>query len=400
MLTNVSSDLYNLDAFARKRVSNPESLFDSKQLWDNSPNFWDELLETGAGITSAHSVATASTVFTSTLNTAGKFTRQTFMRFNYQPGKSQLIYVTGVLNRSGGGTGVQRRIGYFDDDNGLFFEDNEGTYNVVRRTKTSGSVVDNKVAQASWNLDALDGTGQSGVTIDFAKAQIFIIDFEWLSVGQVRFGFVMDGGVIYCHALSSLNIYTVAYMSTPNLPVRYQMITTSGSPASTMECICSTVISEGGSIDLGTLRYKSTAGVHLDANAADTLYALIGVRLKSTALGVTVKTVAASVISETNDDFEWVVLMNPTVAGAFVYVDETNSAIQTVLGVTANTVTGGVGITGGFVKANATIPREQIDNARRLGAKIDGTRDELVLCVRPLSSNANIQGSVTWRELV
>jgi hypothetical protein len=148
-------DSPSIDAFARWRVSNPETLFDSKQIFDNQPLFWDEELESGAGITSAHSTATASTVITSTLNTAGTFTRQTFQRFNYQPGKSQLILITGILDRSGGGTGVQRRIGYFDDDNGLFFEDDEGTVKVVRRTSVTGTPVDNKVTQASWNLDVI-----------------------------------------------------------------------------------------------------------------------------------------------------------------------------------------------------------------------------------------------------
>ena len=40
-----------------------------------------------------------------------------------------------------------------------------------------------------------------------------------------------------------------------------------------------------------------------------------------------------------------------------------------------------------------------LKNSLLLGAKIDGTPDEIVLCVRPLSANADIQGSLTWREL-
>ena len=146
------------DAFGRYRVSQPETLFDSKQLYDNAPNFWDEALESGSGITSGHDPNEAATTITSTATTAGVFTRQTFQSFNYQPGKSQLVMMTGVLDLSGGGTGVQRRVGQFNDDNGLFFEDDEGTVKVVRRSKFTGSVVDTKVSQTEWNLDTMDGS--------------------------------------------------------------------------------------------------------------------------------------------------------------------------------------------------------------------------------------------------
>jgi hypothetical protein len=397
-------DSASADAFGRLRVSEPFTIFDSKQIFDNQPLFWDESLESGAGITSAHSTDTASTVITSTVSTAGKFTRQTFMRFNYQPGKSQVVYMTGTLDRSGGGTGVQRRIGYFDDNNGLFFEDDEGTVKVVRRTYTSGSAVDNKVAQASWNIDVMDGTGPSGLTADWTKAQIFALDFEWLSVGRVRMCLVIAGQTHPVHEFLNANVLAIAYMSTPNLPLRYQMVTTASSPASTMECICGTVISEGGTSDLGILRYKSTAGTHVDANVENTIYAVVGIRLKATHLAATVKLVTVSIGEhQGSKEYEWLLILNPTVAGTFTYGNETNSAVQTATGATANTVTSGTVITGGIASSaqKGGAIAQSVDNALRLGAKIDGTVDAIVLCVRPIggSTNIDIEGAVTWREL-
>ncbi len=180
------------DAFGKLRVSNPETIFESKQLFDNAPLFWDDSEESGGSTSSSHSVNEASSTM-GVATIAGVRTRQTFERFNYQPGKSHLILMTGVLSETGGGSGITRGIGYYDDDNGLFFLDDEGTVKVVRRTKVSGSVVDNKTNQSSWNLDTMDGKGTSGITIDWTKAQMFMIDFEWLSVGPVRFGLVLDG---------------------------------------------------------------------------------------------------------------------------------------------------------------------------------------------------------------
>ena len=403
---NTKLDLNNAtgDAFGRLRVSNPITLFDSKQLFDNAPLFWDESLETGAGITSAHDSDLAASTFTSTLNTAGKYTRQTFMRFNYQPGKSHMILLTGVLSNSGGGTGVQRSIGYFDDDNGIYFQDDEDTIKVCLRTNTTGTPTDTKIAQSSWNVDPMDGTGPSGVTLDTSKTLIYAIDFEWLGVGRVRTGIVIAGVTHVVHEFLHSNLETDVYMSTPNLPIRYQMETTGASPASTMKCICSSVISEGGVQDNGVLRYTSTEGTHIDCNVANTVYAISGIRLKSTHLGSVVKIVSLTMVNATSDDYEWLLILNPTVAVPNTWTNQTNSSIQTTVGSTTatdNVVTGGVKMIGGMVKAGGgtgsiTI---EISNALLLGAAIDGTVDEMYLCCRPFTANADIDAGITWREL-
>ncbi len=398
-------DSTGADAFGRLRVSQPLTIFDSKQIFDNQPMFWDEELESGAGITAAHSVNTASTVITSTVDTAGLFTRQTFMRFNYQPGKSMLIYMTATLDRSGGGTGTQRRLGYFDDNNGLFFEDDAGTIKVVRRTKVTGSVVDNKVAQTSWNHDVMDGTGPSGITVDWTKAQIFFIDFEWLSVGRVRMGLKIHGQIYLVHEFLNANVLATAYMSTPNLPVRFQVETQATSAASTIECICSSIMSEGGMQDLGVLRYKSTEGTHVDMATENIIYAIVGIRLKVTHLGATISIVDVTIAEHVGSkDFEWILIFNPTVADTFTYGAETNSAIETALGVTANTVTGGTIFAGGFASSaqkGGVTSSSEIENALRLGADISDNVDEIVLCARPVggSTNIDVEGSISWREV-
>lgn len=388
-----------IDAFARLRVSNPTTLFDSKQLHDAQPRIWDDSEVSGSGTTSTHSADEAATTLAVALNTAGRRVRQTFMRFNYSPGKSQLVFMTGVLGNVGGGTGITRCMGMFDDENGLFFRDNAGTVEVVCRSFVTGSAVDTAVAQSSWNLDALDGTGASGITLDATKAQIGIWDFEWLGVGRVRFGFVFDGVPVYVHQFLNANSVSLVYMSTPNLPLRYEIENDGTGAASELMHICSSVISEGGAHEIGTIRYASTNGTHVDANTANTIYALVGLRLKSTHLDAVVKELSVTALAETNDDFEWLVAINPTVAGTFTYADETNSVVQVARGATANTVTGGTFIAGGFADASAA-QNAALDAAIHLGSAIDGTRDELVLCARPLSANADIQGSITWRELV
>ena len=146
-----------IDAFARLRVASPKTIFDSKQIYDNQPLYWDEAETSGSGTSTAHSTATASTTMSVSASTAGTRVRQTKRRFNYQPGKSQFILLTGILGS--GSTGITRRIGYFDENNGLFFQISGTTLSVVRRTYTGGSPSDDAVAQSNWILDKMDGTG-------------------------------------------------------------------------------------------------------------------------------------------------------------------------------------------------------------------------------------------------
>jgi hypothetical protein len=171
-------------------------------------------------------------------------------------------------------------------------------------------------------------------------------------------------------------------------------------PAASLEHICSTVVSEGGRNPIGVLRYGSTNGTHVDANVVNTVYAVVGIRLKAAFIGTRIELIGAGALAETNDNFEWILIWNPTVAGAFTYASlATDSAIEIARGALANTVTGGTPITGGWGSGSTQRAiASELQNAMVLGAAIDGTVDEIVLCARPLAVNLDIQGSLSWRE--
>lgn len=390
------------DAFGRVRVSTPRTLFDAKQLHDNAPLFWDEQEVSGAGTTTSYSSNRASTTMGVTLNTAGRRVRQTYQRFNYQPGKSLLVLMTSVFCKNGGGPGITKRMGYMDDNNGLFLEQDGGVYYLVKRSNVTGSPVETRIAQTNWNVDPLNGSGNSGITIDFTKSNIFVIDLEWLGVGRVRLGFNIDGVTYVAHEFLNANVLDSVYMSTPNLPLRYEIINDGTGIAEEIECICTSVISEGDLDPLGVNRYISTAGTHCDANTADTIYAIIGIRLKSSYIGTVIEFLEMSMINEQGDDYEWLLIFNPTVAGTFTYTSLANSAIEYALGNTPNTVTGGTQLAGGWVKSAGSVGAitSQLDNALSLGASISGTVDEIVLCARPLTNGADIQAGIIWKELL
>lgn len=386
------------DAFGRQRVSNPEMVFNSKQIFDNQPLYWDDIQESGSGTTSTHSVNTASTTLGVALNTAGKRTRQTYMRFNYQASKSQLIFITGVLKASGGGTGIITRMGYFDDNNGLFLECNAGAINLVRRTYTSGTVYDDTIPQSSWNLDKMDGSGPSKINLDFSKTQIFTMDFEWLGVGRVRYGFNIEGITYYVHELSAANSMTTVYMSTPNLPLRYQIINDGAGAASTINCICSAVISEGGREEVATNSYASTGKTAITATKNFT-NAILAVRLKTGYLGATIDVLDLSLLTTSNDNYEWELYMNPSGINSFTYSGINNSALEYAIAPNETHISGGFIVAGGYAQAKTDIQAASLKSLLKLGSSITGKKDVLVLSCQPLGvSDATVYGAVNYRE--
>ena len=408
-----SQDSFAIDSFGRWRTSEPFTLFDAGNIFDddglasnveNNPLFFDNAETSGSGTSTSLRIDEASQRISVGATTAGTRVRQSLQRFNYQPGKSQEIITT--FNFISLDAGVTKRAGYFDEENGLFLEADGTDVSLVRRTFTSGAAVDNSVAQANWNVDPFDGTGPSGVTLDFTKTQILFIDFEWLGVGRVRMGFVVDGKIYYAHYFNNANNLSVVYMSTPNLPIRWEISNDGTGVASNLDTICATVISEGGAQKTGKIRHAGSTAA-CNANTAGTYYAVMGIRLKAEYIGQVIDLLDVNLIEITGgDSLEWQLRFNPAVAGTFTYADETNSAVQTAFGDTANEVTGGINIAGGFFASGqggaAGVGGAALENALRLGSKIDGTVDELVLCVTPLpgTSNTDVLGSMTWREIV
>jgi hypothetical protein len=241
-------DEASVDAFERLRVSNPsESLFDSQFRFGGFEFQWQTYTGSVPGGTVTYvSHESAMRLSVPTVEGASVI-RQSYEYLPYQPGRSQLITMTGTLGAAK--ENLRTRIGYFDDQDGVFFQVRGGEMEVVLRSSslTSGSVVEAVIPQSQWNMDRLDGTGLSKVTIDPAKAQIFVMDLQWLGVGRVRMGMSIDGKVVYGHAFNNANLHPSTYMRTGGLPVRYEIanVGATSSPSSITQ-ICSSVISEGG----------------------------------------------------------------------------------------------------------------------------------------------------------
>ncbi len=401
IITTKFGDTTNLDAFGRLRISGPETLFDSKQLVDKQPLFWDDQQTAGSGTTSTYLTNQAATQMSVSNVTAGTRVRQTFERQNYQPGKGMSVIMTGVLGS--GATGITRRIGYFDQNNGCFFQLSGTTLSVVVRSFVTGSAVDTLITQADWNLDKLDGTGASGVTIDISKAQIFVIDFQWLGVGRVRFGVDIGGILIYVHQILNANVLSTVWMSSPNLPCRYEISNSGVGPAANLIHICSSVISEGGREKTGFVLSIDRGDTVLTTLNNNSVYPLIAIRLKSTYLMASIEELSLSVLSLSNSAYRYCLVLNPTVTGtAFSFTGITNSAVEAdVTTTSATTISGGNQILSGYIDATAAQGNliQDIPSDLRLGSSIAGVSDIMVLGVQRITGTAeSFYASLCWRE--
>lgn len=394
------------DAFGRVRVSEPYTLFDSKHLYDKNTLFFSEALSGNA--TSVHTVPDATVVMA--VSTVGDYViRQSRMRFNYQPGKSQLSFMT--FTSGNYESNIIKRVGLFYSTSavpysvldGIYFESNGQTnsysFNIAKSAGTHAGT--QTAVQSAWSIDPLNGSGSSGITLDFTKNQILLIDYEWLGLGTVRYGFVVNGTVYYAHAFAhsgDSDALTSTYMSTPNLPVRYE-IRKVGSPASKGQLghVCSTVMSEGGFNPNGVVRSIDRGSTAITSPNNTNIFPILSIRLKPTALDSTILIESLDISIPANiaagEGYGYMLILNPSLGTDNAsWVDIDNSSLQyDVSRTNANTITlatSSVALDSGYMTSTSKTITINPGNAIKLGCSLQGVRDEIVLAGRRAAGTA------------
>lgn len=393
-----------LDSFGRLRVSNPYTQVDTNHV-DGLNDIAETQSISGTGTitlsTNHPSVAMA-------LTGTGTLIRQSRTRGSYQPSKSLLIFLSGVINNGSNGTNVTSRIGYFDTNNGVYFEHRgngaAGTMYVVIRSSNTGSIVNTAVVQSSWNFDKMDGTGPSKITIDPTKTLIYMFDIEWLGVGTVRASIVVDGQFYIVHKFHNSNLNTVPYMNTASLPLRYE-ISGTGNTGSLLK-ICGSVSSEGGYTPAG--RYISVSNTNGSvAINSSTKKPVISIRLKSTAADKNVIAAAVSALSTASRNMyvELVIFRDVTtpLTGASWVSAGTDSFIEYDISATAVN-TGGTVITSGYMgnKGDQTFTQAftRVSRNTILSINLDGVSDVLTIRAITMTNTDSLSASLDVLEYI
>jgi hypothetical protein len=391
----------SVDAFGRLRVSQPFTLFDSSHRYRDN-NLWATSNTSNTTVVFSSNEGVVNLNVDTTANS--EIIRETTKVFSYQPGKSLLIFTTFAF--ASPKTNLRQRIGYYGANNGMYLEQSDSNISFVERSSVTGTMVETRVAQSNWNVDKMDGLGPSGKILDLTKAQILWMDVEWLGLGSVRMGFVVDGEFVLCHTFHHANIVTTTYITTASLPLRQEIknigVTASNS---TMKQVCASVISEGG-YELNGLQQAvgNVVGTPTDLTLAGTYYNLISLRLKSTHLDAIVIMSALSLLGITNNAiYNWQVRASATTTGGSWVSAGTNSAVEYKLD--GATVSGGRILASGF-STSSTQSSQPIDILKEALFKFQLERDalagtpyELTLCCASDTAGADIYAAMDWEEI-
>jgi hypothetical protein len=409
------------DAFGRGRVSEPQTLGDYKHTYKDLNDF-NDVLTSSATVTYSNNDA-AATLTTIASSATSRAIHQTKRYHHYLPGKSQLILASFCFNANH--LSSKKRIGYYDDKNGVFFErqvasDGTVTLKFVIRSFVTGAAVDTEITQANWNVDKCNGT-TSDFNIDTTKTQLFFADFQWLGVGRVRCGFVHDGKYILAHQFLHSNNSDKVYWSNPNLPVRSEILNTAANaPGANMAHICSTVMSEGGYLEAGTdFEVQNTTAVATPLPGG-TWMPILAVRLKNTFNTydnrILFKPENVSLFADTKS-IAYRIGKLPTAAsltGSPTWTSvATDSGCEYSVNATGVTIANFISFGGGFVAAGvsngsdtASSPSILTESKRNLITQnFDSTNSEIfVVLARTLATGANdtanVWASLQWKEII
>lgn len=387
------ADNYLSSSFGGLRTVTTQNVFESLFSYDKQTLVWDESLSGGG--TSTFNANTNSVDMTVPTTNGASVVRQTFRRVRYNPSRTVQILTAATLGTPK--ANVRKRIGQFDSLDGMFFEQDGLTVNVVRRTSTSGVAVDVKTPQSSWNIDKFDGTGVSGLTIDFSKHHLFYIQYAFQGFGDIVYGFYFQGRVMYAHRETIANVLTVPSMRTAHLPCRVEITNTGTSASSTTISYNSfTVKNEGEDAEQeGQIRSYSSAPIKTVSTAVTPV---LSVRLGAGFERAIADIIKGSIFVQTVDEVIWTIWINPTLTGATFAVN----ASYTVIDTAATTMTGGTEIISGVLSQNsssASISEDLLRYANSiLGSSIAGTNTIITLAARSRVGSADVLTTLVWRE--
>jgi hypothetical protein len=416
-----SAPTWSVDALSKLRVSIIQNQDFFTPVVDDDTTFrWNQTV-TGTQATSAFLANTAEITMTSGNSASGSVIRQTYVKYKIIPGTSHSVYTTVNFNANNTETGVTRRTGLFDGNNGLYWEQTANTLAVVvRRKVANGSVIEDRTYANSFNTDKLDGTGPSGFDI-FSKGLNFYYTF-WFDIvggrtGRARFGIGTASGPQICHVANygGNNALNTNFITAASLPLRREIFN-------------STTQATIPYFNMSGITYQAEAPTRYNASPTSaynvngyvpgsSLTPLITIGLRSGApyTSSDISPGEFTLVEQNNQGknstagtFLYTVVYNANVNGTYAYsgngsVSNTNvgrSAKQWTWANTA-TVTGGLTVLSGITQSG--IGQQVFDGIPEtfnLGSDINGNPATMTICIQQLTAGGGASNVVcTWNMI-
>lgn len=328
---------------------------------------------------------------------------QSFKRHLYLAGKAQSSEIT--FNNFAPEVDVTKRVGLFSSSttapyntnlDGFYLESSGGVISLV--IQKNGSTIAN-VPQSSWNGDKLDGSGPSGITINFNNFTVMELDYLYLGGTALRLRFNIGGVFYLAHTIQNSSINNSTFVGSPVQPVRWEIRSTGG--AGSLGQICASV-STGGALDVaGFPRAFDTGTTFINANTPGTTYMIAALRLNnSSAIGFGF---LGTSLATTNDPYITRFILNPTFGTAPTWAALPNSGFDIATGETGNpsltTVTGGTMLNTGFVSDQSRAGTLEANSLFQPGVSTNGNFDVLAYCAQPIGSNLDLRGGINFKTL-
>lgn len=383
-------------AFADLRAAQIYTLCDHTFKYAIDTTQWGILTATGGTVTQISAQSAAQLLVTGANGSRAVLRTHEFYR--YQSGKGLVVKMF-VIHDDAGQANQVRRWGFNSDNDGVFFQLSGTTLQVVRRTSTSGSVVDNVVNQSAWNIDKMNGTGPSEMTLNVTKGNIYEIQLQWLGVGVVRW--FVNGYLV--HEMQHANLLAVPYMRTAVLPVSFEVMNTGASTASGFRNVCSSVTVDGGmeAPETTFAAYNAT-----DVSVTGTERPLLSIRPKLTFGGITNRIVVLPsrlFIANISGRAGFRVVYNPTLTGAAWTSVDADSGVE--FDVSATAFTGGRTLLRGFLPNTNDARDVATDAFKQNGSKLMvdafGTQQPIlsVFGVNEGGGSITMRASAGWFEV-
>jgi len=387
----------SVDGFGRMRVGEPLTIFESYNRFGISNTRWNYVTTGNASVTFANTEGCVH--MTIDTGASDSILYETKKVFPYQPGKSLLIMMSTTFAEPK--ANLTQRLGFYGANNGVYLEETDDTAYLVLRSQSTGTVVNNSISQTNWNVDKFDGTGPSGYTLDLSKSQIFWSDIEWLGVGSVRTGFIIDGQMHIAHVFHHANLDVSTYMTTACLPLRYEIFNTGTTTSqSLMRKICSTVLSEGGYNQVSLSRSVSNPirGKNLEDDIKNPMVSL---RLRAGRLDAVVVPSMIDFYGIQATAFKYYIIRNVTSLTGASWQNISGSSVEYDLSATA--LTGGEVVFEGLFKGQSA--SQSIDLTERFNHTLQLSKtlaqangDIFTIAVEPTTNNDDAIVSLAWQE--